>query len=422
MDVLVERCAGLDVHQAVIVACALISADKGRVRKETREFASTVKGLAALVGWLEELGVSHVGMESTGVYWMPVFAALEAAGGIDLIVANAQHVKAVPGRKTDVRDAEWLAQLVRHGLMRKSFIPAQPFRDLRDLMRYRRTLVETQASERRRLIKQLEQVNVKLAGVLSDVFGVSGRAILRALIANDRTPEEMAGLARGVARRKWAVLRDALEGRLKDHHRAILATQLARVEACEADIAALDRLIREHLAPYAPEIELLTTIPGIDWLSAAIILAEIGTDLSAFPSAGHLAAWSGTSPGNNQSAGKNKPAAARKGNPHLKTALCNAAVAAAHKKGSYLKAKYYKLKSRIGAGKAIMAIAHKLVVAIFHVLTQATVFKELGETYLDTRDVKRSAQKHIRKLRSLGYEVALIPQTEQAEKAMPLKV
>ena len=212
MDVLVEKCAGLDVHQAVIVACALISADKGRVRKETREFASTVKGLAALVGWLEELGVSHVGMESTGVFWMPVFAALEAAGGIDLIVANAQHVKAVPGRKTDVRDAEWLAQLVRHGLMRKSFIPAQPFRDLRDLMRYRRTLVETQASERRRLIQQLEQVNVKLAGVLSDVFGVSGRAILRALIANDRTPEEMAGLARGVARRKWAVLRDALEG------------------------------------------------------------------------------------------------------------------------------------------------------------------------------------------------------------------
>jgi transposase len=250
MEVLVARCAGLDVHQAVIVACVLIAQANGRSRKEQAEFSSTASGLAGLAAWLRQFGVSHVGMEATGVYWMTVYAALEACGGFELIVANALHIKAVPGRKTDVRDAEWLARLIRHGLVRKSFIPDKPFRILRDLLRYRRTLIETQASERRRLIKLLETADIKLAGVVSDIFGVTGRAILQALIAGQQSVEAMADLARGHLRRKRAALREALGAAPQEHQRKMLAIQLTRVEASEADIARLDQEIDERLQPY----------------------------------------------------------------------------------------------------------------------------------------------------------------------------
>jgi len=413
MDIVAHRSAGLDVHRSIIVACALLTEPNGRVTKERNQFPATAAGLVKLSAWLQALGVSHVGMESTGVYWMPVYAILEQAAGLALIVANAQHVKQVPGRKTDVKDAEWLAQLVRFGLMPKSFVPPKPVRDLRDLTRYRRTLTEVQGSERRRLIKLLEATDIKLAEVMSDVFGVSGRAILRALIEGQQTIPEMTKLARGQLRKKIPQLGEALAGRLDDHHRHMLAIQLARVEAAEADIATLDKQIATRLEPYAVQMELLVTIPGIDWVVAAIIIAEIGVDMSVFPSAGHLSAWAGVCPGNNQSAGKNKPTGARKGNVHLKTALCNAAIGASRKRNSFFKDKYTKLKIRRGGGRAALAIGHKLLVCAYHMLSTGTVYKDLGEHYQDKRDTQRATDRCVRRLEKLGFKVVLEPSEEQ---------
>jgi len=412
MQVVAPRCAGLDVHRSVIAACALISDGRGRARKVMSQFVTTRAGLERLVGWLRELGVTQVGMESTGVYWMPVYAVLEAAGGFELIVVNAQHAKGMKGRKTDVKDAEWLADLVRHGLVSGSFVPPQPIRELRDLTRYRRTLVENQGSERRRLIKLLEAADIKLAGVVSDIFGVSGRAILRALIEGGHSAAEMSKLARGNLRKKRGQLIDALAGELAMHQRQLLAMQLARVEADEADIAALDRQIERRLVPYAAQLELLMTIPGIDWVVAATVIAEIGVDMSVFPSHRHLAAWGGTCPGNNESAGKHKPSGARKGNPYLRTALCNAAIAASRKRGCFYKAKYYRLKSRRGGGRAALAIAHKLLVCIYHMLSGNTVYRELGEDYFDMRDTERATRRYVRRLQDLGFTVVLQAQSQ----------
>jgi transposase len=405
MDVMVECCAGLDVHQASIVACVLCSQGASRLRKHLMTFPTAASGLEKLAAWLKSLGVTQVGMEATGVYWMPLYAALEAAGGIDLIVANAQHVKAVPGRKTDIKDAEWLARLVRHGLMRKSFVPPKPIRDLRDLTRYRRTLVETQASERRRLITLLEAADIKLATVLSDVFGVTGRAILRALIEGAQTAAEMVKLARGNVRKKRPQLAEALAARIDDHHRRLLSIQLARVEAAEADIAAIDQEITSRLAPYEAQMALLCTIPGIEWVVAATVIAEIGADMKAFPTPQQLAAWAGVCPGNNQSGGKSRITSARKGNPHLKTALCNAATSAARQRSSFFKAKYHALKARRGGGRATLAIAHKLLVCIHHILSDGTVYRELGDTYHQNRSRDRIAANCLRKLKQLGFNV-----------------
>ncbi len=294
----------------------------------------------------------------------------------------------------------------------------KPIRALRDLTRYRRTLVENQGSERRRLIKLLEAADIKLAGVVSPrvrpsagprtgYFGVSGRAILRALIEGGHSAVEMSKLVRGRLRQKRGLVIDALAGGLAEHQRDILAMQLVRVEADEADIAALDRLIDERLAPYAPQMALLMTIPGIDRVVAATVIAEIGVDMSVFPSDRHLAAWGGTCPGNNESAGKRKPIGARKGNPYLKTALCNAAIAASRKRGSFFKAKYHKLKSRRGGGRAALAIAHKLLVCIYHMLSGNTSYRELGENYFDLRDTQRAARRYVRRLQDLGFSVIL---------------
>ena len=418
MDVISHRSAGLDVHRSLIVACALLTQANGRVTKERAEFPATAAGLLRLCSWLKGLGVSHVGMESTGVYWMPVYAALEQAGGFEVIVANAQHIKAVPGRKTDVKDAEWLAQLVRFGLMRKSFVPPKPIRDLRDLMRYRRVLVEVQGSERQRLIKLLEATDIKLAEVVSDVFGKTGRAIVRALIEGVLSVAEMTKLARGTLRKKRAQLAEALGGRLDEHHRKILSIQLTCVEAAEANIARLDEEdIAPRLAPYADQMALLVGIPGIEWASAATIIAEIGVDMSVFPSAGHLSAWAGVCPGNNESGGKRKPSGARKGNPHLKTALCNAAISASRKRGSFFKSKYNKLKSRRGGGRAALAIGHKLLVCIYHILSTGTVYKDLGEQYQDKRDIERATRNYVRRLESLGHTVILGPAKASADAA-----
>ncbi|TJW98052.1 MAG: IS110 family transposase [Mesorhizobium sp.] len=352
VDVIIDCCAGLDVHQGTIVAGVLGGKSnrgtRSRPGKTIRTFGTTREKLQSLVAWLKAEGVTHACMEASGVYWMPVFATLEASEAVAPIVVNASHIKNVPGRKTDVKDAEWLAHLVRLGLVRNSFVPDRPFRELRELTRYRRSLVETQASERQRLIKLLEGAGIKLAGVLSDVFGVSGRAIVRALIAGTHTPQQMAALARGTARKKYAALVKALDVRLEGHQRLMLECQLQRVENAEADIAALDVEIDRRLDPYAEYMAALLRMPGIDRVVATAVIAEIGIDVSMFPTAAHLAAWAGVCPGNHQSAGKSKPTKARKGNRHLKTALCNAAISASKKTGSYYKAKYHKLKARRG--------------------------------------------------------------------------
>src|SRR3954465_7476333 len=341
MEALLERCAGLDVHQASVVCCILIGVPGRKPQKLLRRFATTTRELKALRAWLAEHAGTHVGMESTGVYWKPVYAVLE--GHVDLIVGNAHHIKNVPGRKTDVKDAEWIAQLVRHGLVAKSFVPPPAIRDLRELVRHRRTLIETRTAARNRVLKLLEGANIKLSGVASDVFGVSGMAMLEALAAGTANASAMASLARGRMRRKHAALEAALEGRMREHQRFLLAMQLRTLQAIDHDIAALDTRIEAPLAPFRAQHQLLMQIPGVDWVTAASILAEIGPDMSVFATARRLAAWAGVAPGNYESAGKPKGAATRKGNVFLKSALFAAASAAVRAKGSYYCDKYNRL-------------------------------------------------------------------------------
>jgi len=364
MQAIIERCCGLDVHQETVVACLLVGAPGEQPTKEVRTFRTVTRDLEALRDWLLEAGVTHVGMESTGVYWRPVYAVLE--GHFDLIVGNARHIRNVPGRKTDVKDAEWIADLVRHGLIAKSFVPPKPLRELRELLRYRRKLVESQAGERNRLLKLLETANIKLASVASDVFGVSGRAMLRALIAGEASPAAMADLARGLLRRKRDDLILALDGRLEQHHRFLLAMQLHRLEPIEADIAALDRRIGERLEPYSAAHALLMQIPGVDWVVAAVLIAEIGVDMSVFVSVYHLSAWAGVCPGNHESAGRQRSGRTRKGNVHLRAILVGAAMSASRTKGSYLKDKFHRLKARRGALRAALAIARKIRLRLSH--------------------------------------------------------
>src|SRR5262250_316329 len=343
MQTLVERGCGLDVHQATVVACLLIVLSSGKVHKQVRTFGTTTRELVSLREWLLSEGSTHVGMESTGVYWKPVYAVLE--GAFQIVVANAQHVKKVPGRKTDVKDAEWLADLLCHGLLRPSFVPPQAIRELRDLTRYRRKLVQSQAAERNRLLKLLESANIKLASVATDVFGVSGRLMLRALIEGKASPREIAELAKRKLRSKIPELERALEGRLEEHHRFLLKLQLDRLELVEKDLAVLEQRIQQKLEPYAAQLALLDEIPGVDWTLAAVIIAELGVDMSVFGSVSQLASWAGVCPGNNESAGKHKSSRIPSVNVYLKSALLEAANAAARAKGTYLRDKFFRLKA-----------------------------------------------------------------------------
>jgi transposase len=407
MEALLERCAGLDVHQASVVCCVLIGAPGRRPQKLPRTFGTTMRELEALRSWLTEHGVTHVGMESTGVYWKPVHAVLE--GRFDLIVGNAHHIKNVPGRKTDVKDAEWIARLVRHGLVARSFVPPPAIRDLRELVRYRRTLIETRTAARNRVLELLEAANIKLSGVASDVFGVSGRAMLEALAAGTASPSEMAALARGRMQRKAAALEAALEGRMREHQRFLLAMQLRGLEAIDHDLDALDARIEAQLEPFRGQHRLLMRIPGVDRVTAAVIIAEIGTEMGVFATARRLAAWAGVAPGNYESAGRPKGAAVRRGNVFLKSALFAAASAAVRTKGSYYRDKYNRLRARRGPIRALMAIAHKLLIAAFHMLATGAAFRDLGEGYLDQITRKRSTARLIQRLSNLGYDVTLVP-------------
>jgi transposase len=405
MEAIVERCAGLDVHQATVVACLSIGAGTAKPTKQVRTFGTMLADLEELRNWLKANDCSLVAMESTGVYWKPVYAVLE--NSFELIVGNAQHIRNVPGRKTDVKDCEWISELARHGLIARSFVPPKPIRELRDLTRYRRKLVESAGAERNRLLKLLESANIKLAGVASDVFGVSGWAMLKALIEGEQSPAEMAQLARGRMRRKLQQLERALTGRMEEHHRFVLGVQMRRIETIEADVAELDKRLREKLKPYQPQMRLLVQIPGVDWVIAATIIAEIGVDMNVFVNAAHLASWASICPGSYESAGKRRGGKTRKGNIHLKTALVMAANGASKTRGTYLADKYHRLKGRCGALRAAVAIGHKILVTAYHMLATAGDYKDLGGGYLDQLNTHRTAGNLVRRLRQLGFDVQL---------------
>jgi transposase len=407
MEAIIEKCCGLDVHQASVVACVLVGGDGKRPRQQIRKFRTVGRDLRALRDWLTELEITHVGMESTGVYWVPVFRALE--GSFELIIGNAQHIKNVPGRKTDQKDSEWLAHLVRCGLIRPSFVPPPPIRELRELTRYRRSLMNDQARIRNRVQKLLETASIKLASVASDVFGLSGRAMLRALVAGETDATVLAQLAKGTLRRKIPALVEALEGNFEAQHRFLLGFQLDRLEEIERAMAALDEHIDRKLEPYQAELELLMKIPGFSRVTAASFIAETGGDMSVFPTARHLAAWTGLAPGNNESGGKRRHAGTRKGNVHLVTTMTQAALGATRKKGSYYKDKYWRLRARRGGKRAMIAIAHKLLIAAYEVLARRQPFVDLGDQYLDRRTQTDVTRKHVRRLEALGFDVTLTP-------------
>lgn len=405
MEPIVERSCGLDVHQATVVACLLVGSANQRPRKEIRSFGTKTRELMELRDWLRENGCTHVAMEATGIYWKPVHAVLE--DDFEVVVGNAHHIKNVPGRKTDVKDSEWIADLLRHGLIAKSFVPPKPIRELRDLLRYRRKLVESRSAERNRLQKLLETANIKLASVASDVFGVSGMAMLKALVRGDTSPAEMAQLAKKRLRQKLGELELALEGKVEEHHRFLLQMQLDRLEDVDKHIAKLDARIDSKLAPYREHHVRLAQIPGVDRVLAAVMIAELGTDMTVFKSAGHLAAWAGVCPGNNESAGKKRKGTARKGNVHLMTALVEAAHGATRKKDSYFKDKFFRLKARRGYLRAAVAIAHKILKAVYVMLSTGVDYRELGAAYLDAVDARRVTGNLVRRLERLGYDVKI---------------
>jgi transposase len=407
MEVIVSRGCGLDVHQATVVACLLVG-EPGRLpRKQVKTFSTMTSNLTELRDWLKSEGCTAVAMEATGVYWKPVYNILE--GHFEIIVANARHIKAVPGRKTDVKDAEWIADLLRHGLLQPSYIPAPELRELRGLMRYRVKLVNARSAERNRISKLLESANIKLSSVASDIFGVSGRLMLDALKRGAASPEEMAELAKQRLRSKIPLLKLALDGRMEEHHRQLLSMQLDRLDRFDADLRQLDAKLEAKLKAYASQMELLNEIPGISWVVSATVIAEIGIKMSQWPTVSRLTSWAGLCPGQNESAGKRGNSSIRPGNPYLRSALVEAALAAVQVKDSYFREKYYRLKARRGHKRAVVAIAHKILIAIYFVLGSNTRYQELGADYLDRLEPERLKLNLVRRLERLGYRVNLEP-------------
>ena len=407
-------CGGLDVHSAFVTACVLRGVGP-RPEKSVREFRATTTGLLALRDWLAGLGCRAVAMESTGVYWKPVWHVLEG-GDFDLLLANAQAVKGIKGRKTDVGDAEWIAKLHRSGLLVPSFVPPEPIRDLRDLTRYRVNLVHEATAERNRILKLLEDANIKIARVVSDVFGASGWDMLEALARTDGAPDvdTVADLARGRLRDKKDDLKEALAGSIRDHHRYMLRAMMEHLRQLEAKIADLEARIDLCLRPYQEEVALLETIPGMKRRSAAVVIAEAGPDMSVFFSAGHFASWAGLCPGNNESGGKKKSAHIREGNRHLRVALCECAWAASHTRNTFLSATFWRLAGRMGKKKALVAIAHKQAIALYRILSEHTTYHELGAEYRRRTDAERYERKLVQKVEALGYRVSRRPEGEES--------
>jgi transposase len=407
MDTLYPRCAGIDVHKNNVVVCARCSDGPGKPREEVRTFLTMTQNLLALADWLADLGVTHVAMESTGVYWKPVFHLLE--GRFTVILVNAQHIKQVPGRKTDVKDCQWIAQLLQHGLLKASFVPPAPIRELRDLTRQRTQLIGERSAAANRIQKVLEDANIKLAGVASDVLGVSGRDMLEALIAGETDPEKLADLARQRLRAKIPALRLALQGRVTAHHRFLLRLHLDHITQLEELIGRLGTRLEEALAPFAEAVERLQSIPGVSQRTAETVVAEVGPEVGPFPSANHLASWAGMCPGNDESAGKRRSGRSTKGNRWLKRILVQAAWSASRAKGTYLQAQYRRLAKRRGRKKALVAVGHTLLVIMYHVLKRGTTYTELGADFLDGLEPERLTRQLVHRLEKLGHKVTLEP-------------
>jgi transposase len=438
MEVSYTHCAGLDVHKKTVVACCITPGPKGEKQIEIRTFETMTADLLALSDWLATKAVTHVAMESTGEFWKPVYNILE--GNFELLVVNAKHIKNVPGRKTDVKDAEWIADLLRHGLLRGSFIPPQAQRDLRDLTRQRTNLVQDRATVVNRLQKVLEWANLKLSAVATDITGVSARAMLEAILAGKTTPETLAELAKGRLRNKRSELERALHGHVRKHHCFLLAEHLAQLDFLDEQIARFDTEIERQMtlpvapsdtgaaptdtptatppatpdAPVAPltwaaAVELLDTIPGVNRRTAELLLAEIGADMRRFPSAAHLVSWAKVAPGNNESAGKRFSGATGQGNRWLRTGIVQAAWAAIKVKKSYLSSFYHRLAGRRGAKRAIVAVAHRMLTAVYHMLTKREAYHDLGATYLDEHDKANLIKRTVKRFAKLGYQVHIEP-------------
>ncbi len=411
MQVIYPCCCGLDIHKKFVGACLLTTSADGQVRKEVRTFSAMTDDLLALLDWLTANGCTHVAMERTSSSWRPVYNLLE--GQLALVVANAYHVKAVPGRKTDVKDSEWLADLLRHGLIRGSFIPSPEQRHLRDRTRYRSHLVEERARLTNRLQAVLEDANVKLAAVVTDVRGVSARAILEALLAGETDPTLLAELARGRLRTKREQLARAVVGRFSAHHAFLLTEHLSHLDYLEEAMARVSTEIAQRLRENLAAVELLDTVPGISARSAEVLLAELGTDLSRFPDAKHLASWAGMCPGNAESGGKRLSGKTRKGNQALRQVLIQIAHVASKTKDTYLAAQYRRIAARRGKKRALVAVGHTVLVIIYHILTRRQPYHELGVAYFDQLERQRVEQRLVRRLERLGYTVSLQPPTPE---------
>jgi len=405
MDVIHTYCAGLDVHKKVVVAAIIIPGRAGALTKETRSFGTMTKDLLELSDWLMSQGVTDVAMESTGEYWKPIFNILE--NNFEVMLVNAQHISKVPGRKTDVTDAEWIADLLRHGLLSASFIPPVGQRELRELTRYRSTFIKERATLVNRVQKVLESANIKLASVASNVIGVSGRAILEAIIAGTATPEEMAELSKGRLRSKREELSHALEGRVKAHHRFVLTELLNEINHLDETIERFNQEIEAYCRPFEAAVALLDTIPGVAREAAEIIVSEIGTNMERFPTAHHLASWAGVAPGNHESAGKRRSGRTTQGNHALRAALNQAAHAAARTKNTYLSAQYHRLAGRRGKKRAIIAVAHSILTICYHLIQRNEPYRELGGDYFDQHRPEATAKRLVKRLEHLGYHVSL---------------
>jgi transposase len=414
---IVKRCcAGLDVHKASVTACVRVATStKGEEpRQEIRKFIATTQGLLLLRDWLASFEIELVGMEATGVYWKPVYHMLE--DDFECWLLNARHLKNVPGRKTDVADAAWICQLVEHGLVRPSFVPPKEIRALRNLTRYRKALIEERTRELQRLEKVLQDAGIKLSSVATRVLGASGRAMIEALVQGTTDPEVLAELAKGRLRSKIPALKEALEGHFSGHHALMVGHMLAHIDYLEESIAGLSSEIERVIAPFSGEVELLDTIPGVDRRTAETLIAEIGVDMSRFPTSGHLASWAGMCPGNDESAGKRRSGKTRKGSKWLGSALTEAAHAAVRTKGSYLSAHYARIKGRRGSKKAAVAVGHSILVICYHLLERKVPYEELGEDYYRNRRCSDEAQARrlVRKLERLGHRVTLEPLVQSA--------
>ncbi len=410
MDVIFSHCAGLDVHKKTVVACVMTPNLAGGVQQATRTFGTMTAELLDLSDWLQHHAVTHVAMESTGEYWKPIFNILEA--NFEVWLVNPQHVKAVSGHKTDVKDAEWLADLLRHGLVRPSFIPPVAQRDLRELTRHRSNFVRERTNLVNRVQKTLESANIKLASLATDIMGVSGRAILAALLDGHAAPAAMAELAKGRLRNKRDALTKALEGRVKPHHRFILTELLTQIDSLDETLERFDEQIEQACRPFEEAVALLDTIPGVGRETAELLVSEIGTDMSRFPTAKHLAAWAGVAPGNHESAGKRRSGKTRKGDEHLRWGLTQAAHAAGHTKNNYLSAQFHRLVRRRGKKKAVIAVAHSILIMAYHMLKRKEPYRDLGGNYFDELNPESTVQRLTQRLDKLGYQV--VPKAQPA--------